>query len=613
MRACFFHVFWAGLCFAFSPGHSRASAPQSLPLSVYEKRGLIPRRRNTLEASSPLATTAVLTSDSTRLVTDSTSYDVDLTPASWIKNDRITITNRGSVNIVNPWVTVNGVNNWFDTPSLLAEILQGETDPLKKAFLIWRFLRDHRYHWNPAQSDIELHDPVIFLNVYGYGLCDDSACNAEALFRAAGFSAARTWGLGGHVVCEVYYANAWHMFDPDLEVFYPRADDMTVAGVMDCVNSGWLVGRVSGPDIANIYTTFNDDYTYQGYWLTDHTMAMTLRPGESLERCWSNWGKYHDNLYHNEPPIYGNGRLTWAPAPGDPAFFNGLERATNLSHDVAGNLPFLACADAARPASFVTRMQCPYPFVGGQVQCAAFAAGAADQITVEYSNDGSNWIPMGQLQGPYQGSASWPLDDLLKPLDYNAVYTFWIRVTLTGGGAATVGLNDFKIIGEIQCAPLSLPELKPGLMNHVAVSMAPGGGTLEVRHDYEYLPQTAVTSNKAVAAPLASAIANYAAPSFSWSDPTSGAQAYQVSISWDAAGVLPVSPGLWQTVSGMQSWTPDSHWLLPGKKYYFQVNAIEESMTAQFEGEAVAQSWSDTQAFNFTGIINAAKNWQRYR
>ncbi len=105
---------------------------------------------------------------------------------------------------------------------MVRSIVVAGMTPEQASIAIWKFLVNRRYHYLPASDDAEMHDPVKFLNVYGYGFCDDSALNFAALCEEAGLEA-RVWGLNGHVVAESSYGGAWHMFDPDMACYFRGA------------------------------------------------------------------------------------------------------------------------------------------------------------------------------------------------------------------------------------------------------------------------------------------------------------------------------------------------------------------------------------------------------
>jgi hypothetical protein len=50
----------------------------------------------------------------------------------------------------------------------------------------------------------------------------------------------------------------------------------------------------------------------------------------------------------------------------------------------------------------------------------------------------------------------------IAPLASPACYDFTILITMTGGASASVGIESFRLCGEIQCAPSALPATGPG-------------------------------------------------------------------------------------------------------------------------------------------------------
>src|SRR5215212_4750725 len=63
----------------------------------------------------------------------------------------VRIENVGDVDVVNPWVLVNGKRDWRSVPSIVAEALQSHGDPAgmsdaEKARCLWEFVCRHRFH-----------------------------------------------------------------------------------------------------------------------------------------------------------------------------------------------------------------------------------------------------------------------------------------------------------------------------------------------------------------------------------------------------------------------------------------------------------------------------------
>jgi hypothetical protein len=122
---------------------------------------------------------------------------------------------------------------WPDLDSdraILASIVRDEMTPEARALAIWEFVRAWRYSCEPySEASQELHDPVKLVGVFGCGLCDDTNAALASLARLAGMPA-RVWGLGGHVVSEIAWDGAWHLFDAADGVYF-RDESGDIAGV----------------------------------------------------------------------------------------------------------------------------------------------------------------------------------------------------------------------------------------------------------------------------------------------------------------------------------------------------------------------------------------------
>ncbi|WP_197995713.1 transglutaminase-like domain-containing protein [Gimesia algae] len=201
--------------------------------------------------------------------------------------------------------------------AMLASILKPDMNAEEKSIAIWKFLVDWRYHYDPAEQGDELHDPVKFLNVYGYGFCDDCATNFMVLARKAGLQS-RVWGLSGHVVAETFYDGRWHMFDPDHKVFY-RNRQGVIAGVEELAEQPEIITKtptdpLGSPSelIAKLYTSTSDNRVNERQPRIKDTIALpVLEPLDYVEFRYSNPERVHQkNKSHSpEPPLAGEGVL----------------------------------------------------------------------------------------------------------------------------------------------------------------------------------------------------------------------------------------------------------------------------------------------------------------
>lgn len=592
---------WMALLQAAAPAADSAyPEPVSLPLEYYQQRGMIPQR-----VARRFTPPADLTSRTVALKATG-PYSIDLTDFSGVENHSITIRNTGTADLVNPWVVMNGHGDWYNASTILTEALQGATAPIDKAWNIWHFVRRNRYHWYPAESALEIHDPAKFLNVYGYGFCDDSATNLECLWRRAGFTA-RCWGIQGHVISEVNTGDRYRMFDADLEVFYPLHDNRTVASVGECATDRTIIERVSPPEIADMYTKSTNS-TYQGWWSATHTMAIRLRPGEALERCFHNWGKFHDNYQVQEPPVYGNGRLTYVPNFSTNAFKTKFTTLTNIETVTdSGLTPAVHVGNTSQTGVMVWRMAAPYVFVGGRAVVDAHAATPADTVRVSLAKSTGTYQTLGTITGPHSGPVAFPLDNVIATNKSAACYVMNLRVELVaGGGVKTgVGLNGMDLTGEIQCAPASLPTLLPRTNNRAAFRMSGvTGSTAEITHTYR--ATTATLHHAAPAAPLFPADGDTittTAPVLAWESTLAPDEDRwrKVAVTWDAAGIRFVAPPLVEADDGGNTFAVPDGWLEPGNTYYWHVR----------KGPAADQD-GPTWSFTVTEPPAAVADWALY-
>ncbi|MCA9006316.1 MAG: transglutaminase domain-containing protein [Planctomycetaceae bacterium] len=201
--------------------------------------------------------------------------------------------------------------------AMLASILTPDMNAEEKSIAIWKFLVDWRYHYYPAEQGDEVHDPVKFLNVYGYGFCDDCATNYMVLARKAGLQS-RVWGLSGHVVAETFYDGSWHMFDPDHQVFY-RNQRGQIAGVEELAEQPQLITKTptdplgsSSELIAKLYTSTADNRVNERQPQIRETSALpVLEPLDYVEFHYTNPESVHRNYATDtpQPPVAGNGIL----------------------------------------------------------------------------------------------------------------------------------------------------------------------------------------------------------------------------------------------------------------------------------------------------------------
>ncbi len=332
----------------------------------------------------------------------------------------------------------NGTPDLTSIDGMLASLIRPTMSAEQKCVAIWQFLVDWRYHDYPAEGGGEVHDAVRFVNVYGYGFCDDSAAVFCQLATAAGFKT-RSYGLSGHVVAEAFYDGEWHMFDPDHQVIY-RRDDGRIAGVEYLQEHPELITRSArdpiGSDtasIARLYTTTADNRPFQAARSNPMTLTPTLGPGDRVEFDFRPQGSVHRRLFSDQrlPPKFGNGRL---------------------------QLRLSANGNATDSDEHVVHFHWPYVLLGADIS-GKLAPGGREPWTPAISSDRRSWTPLAILRNGerWTGDAGHWL--AARP---TATYEFWLRLPASSGARTQQRPPSVDIRATFQFAPRALVPLVTG-------------------------------------------------------------------------------------------------------------------------------------------------------
>lgn len=130
----------------------------------------------------------------------------------------------------------------------------------------YHYLLEYHQHDFPLSGRTWMHEPSLYLNSLGAGLCDDAASALSLIWQGMGYEA-RVWLLQGHVAAEVHADGRWQLYDPDLQVVYQNREGF-VAGVEELASNPDLITNpvirdaedpfVYSRRIASIYSTDNN-------------------------------------------------------------------------------------------------------------------------------------------------------------------------------------------------------------------------------------------------------------------------------------------------------------------------------------------------------------------
>lgn len=365
---------------------------------------------------------------SVKIANPTAAYRIPADTNGSIRNRRLTIRNVDPDTAVIPRLSVEGWPDLTSSAGILASILQPGMSAEEKSLAIWKFLVDWRFHHYPAEQGDEVHDPVRFINVYGYGFCDDSARSMAALAQLAGLRS-RVWGLDGHVVAETLYEGGWHMFDPDHEVFY-RTPAGHIASVEELAKNPKIITRTKrdpiGSDsraIAKLYTSTENNSVREKDIPATHKIQTALHPGDELVFDFQNHDKIHRTTFTDRPlpPSFGNGRLT---------------RKLKLT-DRESTVPFAW----------------PYVILDAELNWRSIETEPIPEFAVSIDGRTFEKIPVNRREDMNQVQ----LTNWLKSKG-KASYRFHLRITRDSPGS---NLREIPLDVDFQFAPRALPQVQP--------------------------------------------------------------------------------------------------------------------------------------------------------
>jgi hypothetical protein len=176
--------------------------------------------------------------------------------------------------------------------ALVSSILSDTATNQANAIKLWQFMKDYTSHSKPLMDERIPHDPLRLVASFQSGLCDDRNAALAKLFTLAGYQA-RVWHLDGHVVAEVYYDRAWHMFDADWGMYCMNGNTIADVAYISTHPSVIKLGDEYAAPIRNyvgpailkyVYaSTYNN---YVNTWYDDvqlnYNSTMQLHKGDEL-------------------------------------------------------------------------------------------------------------------------------------------------------------------------------------------------------------------------------------------------------------------------------------------------------------------------------------------
>ena len=380
---------------------------------------------------------------------------------------------------------------------------------------------------------------------------------------------------------EAFYNNAWHMLDSDIGKYYLMSDNRTIPSIAQlhedqalsggtpegAKNTVWSFRNKAIPyeyiDALDqeIYTHqdgktvrgwryfFKDPgyvYVQEGYdrWTYEpHSMAMTLRPNETLIRNWNGAERFYDYKRHiatlkeegqryRTPVLHGDGQLIWKPdlSSGDVASLlggrycagfaaeNGTQPAIHVREKQGGLFSF--------PNFAGFDMSSPYTIIGGRLKARVFKGGSSrqDRVSISVSSptaelQKSVWRTAEDAKGSIDVDVD--LSEVLYPQGSRGRHEYTVQFDMSANEKndppTQSGVESVEFITDIQVASKSLPALAKGRNVIRYRDETPGPHKVKITHVWNER-----TDNNPPAAPVAAvspknaAVSNDLAPLFRW-------------------------------------------------------------------------------------------------
>jgi hypothetical protein len=553
----------------------------------------------------------------------------------WQPNRFMRLENIGSTDVVNPWITVNGKRIWRTLKDIAEQAISGCNTERDKARAIWEFQRNHRFHATTWGK--ESNDAVKVYNIYGYTLCGNDAQVISDLWKAAGLNTRRGYPVG-HVVAEAFYDGEYHLLDGDEHAIYLRRDNKTIASEAQVVRDHDLVKRTHTYGIGRRDSRETDEfsaslYGYEGQrkgehgGRSKHTMAYTLRPGESMEWRWDHIGKQYtagteapDGKWRKDGEgdlvVWGeraydnmrNGVMRYVPNLEDSIYRKGVKSESNIAAVWEDGIrPAIHPSKTGQSASVIWRIASAYVIVGGQIQARFHRAGAEELLRVKLSRDGKKWETLWTAQATGDLNQEVIFDDVLSPRGFPQ-YEYFLQVEMKASTEkGDVGIDSIEFITDIQMSLLGLPELELGenLVRYTDEGSRKAGSQTEesrrIRITHSWVERTAWSRPSAPhpVMPANGATVEGTLVRFRWEPPdysgSSDAEDYHFQLSNRQDMRWPLSPNFDKLISktasrGKVQWVAPSVGLLnPDTDYYWCVRAKN--------ADGVWGPWSEVSSF----------------
>lgn len=392
---------------------------------------------------------------------------VDLSNVSDVRGASISIHNSSSSTITLPQISTPNNSMPFSGAAVLKQLnsLPPMSTDQERAIRAWQYIVQRMSHFCYAGNTTAVtYDPLILINGFGFGCCEQSAYVLAWIWQQEGYPVRLAALSGFHSVPEIFYDSAWHMLDPDHEVYYLK-DDGNIAAVEELVANPDLVTRTSdaeGKDpvgwsaaqMAELYV--DTSQTLQYFPGVSSTSApVTLHHGETLT--------FNSENLQDTAAFYAAGTFM-APSGANSAVYDWNVAFSDASWSrlatTASGVGVFTDANGSKFLSntgngqgfIVYREASPFPVLNLTLR-AQITTPSFGLLQASFSQDGIHW----SAPVPFQNTVSDSAFDLKADLSHLAVgvYSYFVKVQLNAG----MQLHRLRISPAVQTSRSLFPPL----------------------------------------------------------------------------------------------------------------------------------------------------------
>jgi hypothetical protein len=421
--------------------------------------------RSNVAASSPISQTAY-----------TKNLQFDLSNYASVLNANLTISNQGADPVMLPAVFAQG-DSAPNLLSILGKIrASGPLTGEQFAMATWQYASQNIFHYcyagAPGDPSDFATEPMRLMHGFGFTCCDQSSRILNWLWQEGGYPS-RIATMSFHVVPEIYYANAWHLYDADHRVYYMAQDNKTVASVAEVISDPTLVARTANAqgndpagfpaqEMANLYAIATPTYSTVNF---GPLATYTLQPSQSFTFKSEN---STTSIFHGgSDPIPSNnvssGQMDWAldfSASNWSQLANSSSGVTTIS---SGGSVFLTNSSGT-PGQVIYSVSSPFPVFNLKVSGMVYLGDKDSVVNAYFSTDGSKWSGAFAMNGEV-GNTTQATVDLTSAA--SGQYSYFVKLELSGTAANAARIAQVHLTSQNQVSVIVFPKLIPKAVNHL--------------------------------------------------------------------------------------------------------------------------------------------------